>query len=322
MRTRALTRRGTSEALPPLLDDAELERLHSITLQYRIRRRTRSLSGTGDLPALARGQGLEPHDTRPYQAGDDIRHIDWRATARSSRPVSKVFVQERAHHLFISLDRRLSMMFGTRRELKATTAARTAAILAFAAIVDRDCVTGMVFDPATHYFPPTRRLDGVLAFLRTAAAPPFHPARAVEGPGGVSADARTPARSASPGTPTVLRHIERATLYLISDFNDVLLGEAAIAQYLPARHQGERIALRIVDPAERWLAPMGTLRLAPPGGGAPVVIDTSDPLLRARYQTMMAERTRELRRQCDRHGVRLIEIANDRDITSQLDGLL
>jgi uncharacterized protein (DUF58 family) len=311
MRSRTLSTNGASPA--PLLDDAELGRLHLITLQHRSRRRARSTTGWGDHPARAHGPGLELHDSRPYQAGDDVRRMDWRATARSGKATTKTFVAERARNVFIVVDRRPSMMFGTRGELKAATAARVAAMLSFLALAERDVVAGMVIEHGTTAFPAARRLEGVLPLLRAAAAAPRVPG-----------DATLFAAARELGLNTALaRTADRAaTLYLIGDFNDVLRGYAAIADYLPGDHRGDRVAIRIVDPAERTLGDAGVLRLVSPHGGTPMVVDTGSGEIRRRYQAAVAEREAELRRHCAAHGVRLIEISSDRDLPAQLEPLL
>jgi uncharacterized protein (DUF58 family) len=311
MRPRPLNERGAP--LPPLLDDAELERLRLLTLQARGRRRAApSSSGWGDRPARAHGPGLELHDVRSYQAGDDLRHLDWRATARSGRPMTKVFVQEQARRLFLLIDRRPSMMFGTRRELKAATAARVAAMLAFLALAERDAVAGLVIDRPPRGFPAARHLEGVLPLLRAAAAPAPLPR------------ARPPA---FPATRDVAASLGDAAgrsgaLYVIGDFNDVLHGEAGVADYLPARRPGAVIAVRIVDPAEQALGAAGVVRLRSPLGGPPVAVDTTDPSLRARYQALAAERAAGLRRQCDGQGIRLLDVRNDLDLPAQMEPLL
>ncbi len=315
MRTGPLSRQAAPPA--PLLGPAELEQLREIALRRRSRRyRTfPAAAGTGPRPTHWHGQGMELHDARPYQPGDDIRHLDWRATARSGKPVSKLFVEERARALFLLIDRRPSMMFGTRRELKAATAARVAAILAFSALAEREPVSGVVLDErGGRYFPPTRTIDGVLSLLLAAAAAPQLPRHGAASPAPAVVADVLPGLLAT-GT----------TCCLISDFETVLAGDADLADLLPhqtAAQAAERVALRITDIAERRLPNAGVLRLAAPGGGASALIDTGDPELRRRLRAAILERDRRLRDACRRHGVTLLEIHNDADLPAQLDALL
>ncbi|MCC6303341.1 MAG: DUF58 domain-containing protein, partial [Gammaproteobacteria bacterium] len=160
-------------AAAPLLDAEEFERLRQLALHYRSRSgRARQSPGPGRHHTATRGQGIELHDVRPYQPGDDVRHMDWRATARSGRPITKVFVEEHARRLFLFVDRRPGMMFGTRRELKAATAARAAALLAFSALAEREPVAGLVFGEEIGHHAPAYSPEGVLPLLRQAAAAP------------------------------------------------------------------------------------------------------------------------------------------------------
>src|SRR3569623_3029854 len=157
----------------PLLDIAELERLQRQTLHHR-RVQHRPVAGrwTGAARSLFRGRGMELDDTRAYQSGDDVRYLDWRATARSGRPMSKVFREERPRQVSLVIARSASMYFGTRVGAKAAAAARGAAILAFIALAEHDHVAGLVLDGARERaFPAARHLDGVLPLLRAAGAP-------------------------------------------------------------------------------------------------------------------------------------------------------
>jgi len=296
----------------PLLDTAELERLQQIAQHYRGRgRHTRQAPGPGKHHSLARGQGMELHDVRPYQPGDDIRSLDWRATARSGRPVTKIFVEEHARRLFLLIDRRPGMMFGTRRELKAATAARVAALLAFTALAEREAVAGLVLDEPVRHYPPARTLEGMLPLLQhAAAAPPEAPARMYAPPQEASRDALARQSAAS------------AMAYLIGDFADVADGQAMLADYLPEGARLHAVAIRIVDAAEQELPAAGVLRLAAPAGGPPVIVDTADTALRQRYRARMAAREATLRAACARHNVPLHTVSNRLDLLPQLEPLL
>ncbi len=58
----------------------------------------------GRLATLARGQGTEFDSLRTYVAGDDVRSIDWRATARASDVMIRTWRPERDRHLMVVLD--------------------------------------------------------------------------------------------------------------------------------------------------------------------------------------------------------------------------
>jgi len=47
----------------------------------------------GSYRSSIKGRGMEFDESRPYQPGDDIRNMDWRVTARTNKPYSKVFLK-------------------------------------------------------------------------------------------------------------------------------------------------------------------------------------------------------------------------------------
>ena len=86
-----------------VLPDAE--ELSASDLEIRPRR-TRIFAGT--IPARAGGVGLAYFGSRPYQSGDALRWINWKATARRNEPITNEFEQERAADVGIILDARRS----------------------------------------------------------------------------------------------------------------------------------------------------------------------------------------------------------------------
>ena len=77
------------------------------------------------------GRGMDYAESRVYQAGDDVRRLDWRLTARSGKLHTKLFQEDREGCLLILLDTHASMHFGTRARFKSVQAARAAALAAW-----------------------------------------------------------------------------------------------------------------------------------------------------------------------------------------------
>jgi uncharacterized protein (DUF58 family) len=69
-----------------------------------------------------KGRGVEFDESRPYQPGDDLRTMDWRVTARTGKPHTKVFREERNRPVFVWLDLRRPMLFATRGAFKGVRA--------------------------------------------------------------------------------------------------------------------------------------------------------------------------------------------------------
>ena len=78
------------------LSMAELLSLQNIAKDYRLGPPRRALSVLGGSHRSSmRGRGMEFSDVRLYQAGDDIRTIDWRITARTQQTHTKLFEEEK-----------------------------------------------------------------------------------------------------------------------------------------------------------------------------------------------------------------------------------
>ncbi|MBT5794998.1 MAG: DUF58 domain-containing protein [Deltaproteobacteria bacterium] len=97
-----------------------------------------------------KGRGMEFAEARPYQPGDDVRHIDWRVTARTGRTHTKLFREERERPVMLVLDQAQQMFFGSRERLKSVQAARIAALLGWRALLRGDRVGGVLFSEQMH----------------------------------------------------------------------------------------------------------------------------------------------------------------------------
>ena len=110
-----------------------------------------SAAQAGDYQAAVKGRGMEYDESRPYQAGDEIRHIDWRVTARTGKAHTKLFREERERPVWLWIDFRAPMFFATRGRFKSVLAAELAALFAWTAARQGDRVGGMVFAEATRH---------------------------------------------------------------------------------------------------------------------------------------------------------------------------
>jgi len=110
-----------------------------------------------------RGRGLAFEELRDYRPGDDIRAMDWKATARLRKPYVRVYSEERARDVLLVVDQRSSMFFGSRRATKAVAAAELAALAAWKAIDQGDRVGAILFgDRETVEIRPDRSRGRVL----------------------------------------------------------------------------------------------------------------------------------------------------------------
>jgi uncharacterized protein (DUF58 family) len=93
-----------------------------------------------------RGRGLNFEELRGYLPGDDIRNIDWRATARTGAPHVRIYTEERDRPVWLLVNQRQSMFFGSRERMKSVTAAEAAALAAWRVLGAGDRVGAMLFD--------------------------------------------------------------------------------------------------------------------------------------------------------------------------------
>lgn len=111
----------------------------------------------GDSRTSFRGRGMEFAEVRPYQAGDDIRNIDWRVTARTQKPYTKLFQEERERPIFLVVDQRSPMFFGSNRQFKSVFAAKLAAVIAWTAMQQNDRIGALIFSDSSQTDSKPRR---------------------------------------------------------------------------------------------------------------------------------------------------------------------
>jgi uncharacterized protein (DUF58 family) len=151
-----------ADGITPTL--AELVALRASAIGRRPPKRGRhGVSGHALSPL--RGRGMEYAESREYAIGDDARHIDWRLTARSGKPHTKLFQAERERLTLIVADTTPALYFGTRVRFKSVQAARAGAIAAWAAVRDGDRIAALRGSVKEAPVPPAAGPRGALRVL-------------------------------------------------------------------------------------------------------------------------------------------------------------
>ncbi|TEW53308.1 DUF58 domain-containing protein [Psychromonas sp. RZ22] len=120
----------------------------------------------GNYLANIKGRGMEFAEVRHYQAGDDVRAIDWAVTARTGKAHTKLFQEEKERPVFLLLDVSDSMIFGSQLVFKSVQACHLAALLSWQAKQRNDRLGGIVFNQQeVAELKPTSRNKGLMAFL-------------------------------------------------------------------------------------------------------------------------------------------------------------
>ncbi len=157
---------------------------------------------TGAHGSRFRGRGVDYQESRAYAPGDDIRNMDWRLTARSGKPFTKVFEEERERPVLLMLDTNPGMYFGSRVRFKSVQAAQLGALLAWHTVAVGDRVGVHAFGGDHSDLRPRGGRPGALRAIRSLAA-----CTAQAEPGtaeSLSAGLERARRIARPGTRVVL----------------------------------------------------------------------------------------------------------------------
>lgn len=91
-----------------------------------------------------RGRGIEFDATREYQAGDDIRSMAWRVTARSLKPHIKVYKEEKERPVWLAVDLSPSLYFGTRSMFKSARIIKHAAFLGWSYLLQDEQIGAVI----------------------------------------------------------------------------------------------------------------------------------------------------------------------------------
>ncbi|UZK03289.1 DUF58 domain-containing protein [Venatoribacter cucullus] len=262
---------------------ANLVRLRSLAPMLPPNRQKKVLRDmSGSHSSALRGRGMDFAEVRQYQAGDDLRSMDWRVTARTGQAHIKVFNEEKERPVLLVCDLRAGMQFGSRRALKKVLAADLTALLAWAALHNGDRIGALLFNDAQELdLRPKPGRKSVLHLLNELT--------------------RLPATSATPQPDRLaqmLRHLRRVArpgsrIYITSDWAGY---DHECQQHLfsISRHC-DVIALHISDPLEQQLPPPGLYPLT--DGQRRLLLDTASVSARQTYQQAFQQQLQQLREQ-------------------------
>ncbi|MDH3375426.1 MAG: DUF58 domain-containing protein [Gammaproteobacteria bacterium] len=250
-----------------------------------------------------RGRGMDFDESRQYLPGDDIRTIDWRVTARTGVPHTKVFREERERAVFIIVDFSPSMFFGTKVAFKSVIAAQAAAQIGWSAIARGDRIGALIAAGEGHSeIRPAGGRRGVLRVLQALVQKSKPPRRSLA-PIIMDDTLMRARRVAKPGSLVVI----------ISDF--YTLGDDAERHLARLCLHNDVIACWVRDPLECHAPPRG--RYAISDGTQVANIDTGGRASR-QYESTLEEFARSVRAVMGGRGIRLIELSTADDVGAAL----
>jgi uncharacterized protein (DUF58 family) len=258
----------------------------------------------GNYASPFRGQGLEFYEVREYRVGDDLRHIDWRVTARMNKPFMKVFTEERERTVLLCVNAGAAMRFGTRGTFKSVQAARAAALLGWMAQAGHDRVGALIFGDVPdglQYIPPARSRTPLWRTLKALCR-------------------RTlPKNSRAVPLEEAVTMLERtaptgALIFIISDFYPVT--DTLEKGFANLRRRCDIVLVTVTDPADRELPPMDAVWFS--DGARRILSGTVSKKGRDAYARQWRENRKKLEDIAARQRLSVVDLHTDRDIYKEL----
>ena len=212
---------------------------------------------SGGYKSHFKGQGVQFSEHRIYTPGDDIRHLDWKVSARSKEPLIKQYEEERELSVFIVADLSASQDFGSKKQMKRDVVAELGAMIAYAASNSGDKVGVLVVTNRVKKIIELKKgRNHVLRIIRDLLSQETEP-------GG------TALKQAFEETQRLLKH--SGIIFILSDFKAE--GYESALRRLAKRH--DVVAIKINDPAETTIPKIGRITVVNPETGKETDVDPS-----------------------------------------------
>ncbi|HBC57745.1 MAG TPA: DUF58 domain-containing protein [Gammaproteobacteria bacterium] len=297
---------GSSSRIAVSLADLIAQRRQAIKLCQGFNQNLVALQ-SGNYMSKFHGRGIDFEEVRLYQPGDDIRHMDWRVTARTDQPHTKIFREERERPVLLCVDKSHSMHFATRGCFKSVIAANTAAILAWSATQLGDRVGGLVFSESSHHeHEPKRGSHQLMPFLNfltfnketaTSINPKPQASKLL-----LEQACLRMARLTKPGS----------LVFILSDFLN--FNTTAVKHLAQVSRHSQVILLLIYDAIEYQTLPPGRYRIG--DGNNTATIDAHKP--RSLMGSQLLARVEDMIGYCKRHGWQGFPLSTEANLFPEL----
>ena len=271
--------------------------------------RTKALSHqifAGEYHSAFKGRGMAFSEVREYQYGDDVRNMDWNVTARLHSPYVKVFEEEREMTVVLLVDVSRSGLFGTQVRTKRELLAEIAAVLSFSAILNNDKVGALFFsDHVEKFIPPKKGRSHLLHIIREMLE--LEP----------SSDG-TDIGSALEFLTGAIK--KKCTAFLLSDMLDAdAAGRPRYEDALKvAAGRHDLSVIKVCDPRERSLAPVGLVNVKDSETGRSAWVNTSSASVRRAYAQWFGTLAAAEQQLFNRYKIGSVEISTDADYVRSL----
>ena len=250
---------------------------------------------SGQYHTRFKGQGMQFSDLREYYHGDDIRHIDWKVTARTQTAHIKKFEEERELNVYFIVDVSGSGEFGSKDKSKHEALSEVAALLAFAAVKNGDKVGLILFsDKVERHIPPKK---GRPHALRLVTELLYHE------PQGRGTDLAAALDFCWEVVKT------KAVVFVISDF----FAKDYERSLRRLSRRNDVIALRMRDQREVSVPAVGLIEMQDAENGEPFWVNTSSALFKEEFGTRMQVIDAELDQTFGQAGVEHLDLWTHED---------
>lgn len=260
----------------------------------------------GEYHSAFKGRGMAFSEVREYQWGDDVRSMDWNVTARLRSPYVKVFEEERELTVVLLIDVSRSGLFGTAGLNKRERIAEIAAVLSFSAILNNDKVGALFFsDHIEKFIPPKKGRSHLLHIIREMLE----------------------LQPSSDGTDIggALRFLTNAikkkcTAFILSDMIDVTPdGTPRYEEALKvAAGRHDLSVIKVHDPREQGLVPVGLVHIKDAETGRSSWIDTDSAKVRNAYSEWFRALSGKEEKLFNKYQIDSVDIATDQDYVKGL----
>jgi uncharacterized protein (DUF58 family) len=275
-----------------------------------IKKASSAISGLHD--SRFRGRGMDYQESRIYQAGDDIRNMDWRVTARTGNAHTKLFQEERERPIYLVVDANSSLHFGTKTQFKSVLASKVAALLGWSSVQQGDRIGVLTFGiNGVHIGKATAGKRGMMAMMS-------HLIKAFE-----PRDTKNNHVAEQHNLDQALKQLRTiirpgSLVILVSDF--YALGDDAKKHLLQLRKHNDVLAIKVSDPFENQM-PLPAL-YGVKTDQRPRVLDSKNSRMQVKLQAKQQSHIQALKDNIIKAGVPLIPIqTNDMWVNTLKNGL-
>jgi uncharacterized protein (DUF58 family) len=250
---------------------------------------------TGNFKSQFKGQGMQFSEHRVYVAGDDVRHIDWKVTARSHNPVIKKYEEERELSVMLVIDCSGSEFFASQNATKSEVMAELAGMIAYAATLSGDRVGAILFAGEVEQILPAKKGRNHLMRLIRDVLTHEPRTRGTNLSGALMAASR------------IMKH--SGVVFVLSDFLAKDYGQSL--KRLARKH--DVVAIEVYDKLERNAPGLGRLELLDAESGKVVSVDPGSYTFQKWWQEFRQKNATETQTLLKSAGVSRVEISTEED---------